>query len=299
MTDTTPRKTGDADAAEAAPPAALQDQAQNRDQPQAPQSLAGRVRRSFLDSAGSIVFGMEDGTVSIFGLVLGVAAAAPGSRVVLLAGATGAVSAAVSMMAGTFLDVETANDQAAARVAEERAGYAANPEKADEDVRHRLVSAGFTDAEAATVTGIMSRHPDTRVKIAAAVDLGAGEATRQNPYVQSAWMFITDLFAAAVPVVPFAIFALGTARIVSLAVTFALLVILGIGRAKVGHRRTLPTIAQTVGIAAAAAVAGLVVGKLISLFSNQPRSDHGQRRWRRGAHSQWRTFGLLNGPLLA
>lgn len=60
MTDTTPRKTGDADAAEAAPPAALQDQAQNRDQAQDSQSLAGRVRRSFLDSAGSIVFGMED-----------------------------------------------------------------------------------------------------------------------------------------------------------------------------------------------------------------------------------------------
>ena len=55
---------------------------------------------------------IEDGTVSIFGLVFGVAAASPDSRAVLLAGATGAISAAVSMMAGTFLDVETANDQA-------------------------------------------------------------------------------------------------------------------------------------------------------------------------------------------
>ncbi len=78
-------------------------------------------------------------------------------------------------------------------------------------------------------------------------------------------MFVTDLFAAAVPVIPFALFALATARIVSLAVTLVLLVILGIGRAMAGHRRILPTIAQTVGIAAAAAVAGLAVGKLISL----------------------------------
>jgi vacuolar iron transporter family protein len=118
--------------------------------------------------------------------------------------------------------------------------------------------------EAATVTGIMGKHPETRLKIAAAVDFGAGEATRQNPYVQSAWMFITDLFAAAVPVVPFAVYSLGTARVVSLAVTSLLLVILGIGRAKLGHRRVLPTIAQTVGIATAAAVAGLLVGKIIS-----------------------------------
>jgi len=155
MTDTTAQTAGNADGAGPAPP----------------QTLARRVRRSFTDSSGSIVFGMEDGTVSIFALVFGVAAA---------------------------------------------------------------------------------------------VDLGAGQATRQNPYVQSAWMFITDLFAAAVPVIPFAIFGLGTARIVSLIVTFALLVVLGVGRARIGRRKVLPTVAQTVGIATAAAVAGLLVGKLIS-----------------------------------
>ena len=49
-------------------------------------TLTGRVCRSFLDSVGSIVFGMEDGTVSIFGLIFGVAASAPDSRAVLLAG---------------------------------------------------------------------------------------------------------------------------------------------------------------------------------------------------------------------
>jgi VIT1/CCC1 family predicted Fe2+/Mn2+ transporter len=236
----------------------------DRDTAAPARTLAGRVRDSFLASAGSIVFGMEDGTVSIFGLVFGVAAAAPDSSAVLLAGATGAISAAVSMMAGTFLDVETANDQAASQIAEDRARYAAYPQKADQDVHRRLISAGFSDAEAATVTDLMAKHPETRLKIAAAVDLGAGEATRQNPYVQSAWMFITDLFAAAVPVVPFAIFGLGTARVVSLTVTFALMVILGVGRARIGRRQVLPTVAQTVGIAAAAAVAGLLVGKLIS-----------------------------------
>ena len=61
--------------------------------------LRARIRRSFDASVGSIVFGMEDGTVSIFGLVFGVAASAPDSNAVLLAGATGAAAAAVSMMA--------------------------------------------------------------------------------------------------------------------------------------------------------------------------------------------------------
>jgi len=207
---------------------------------------------------------MEDGTVSIFGLVFGVAAAAPDSRVVLLAGGTGAISAAVSMMAGTFLDVESTNDQAAARVAEARARYEADPGQEDQTVHHRLVSAGFSDSEAETVTGIIGKHPETRLKIAAAIDLGAGEATRQSPVVQSVWMFFTDLFAAAVPVMPFAFFAPATARVIALSVTLMLLVFLGIGRSVIGHRRALPAVAETIGIAAAAAFAGLAVGKLIS-----------------------------------
>ena len=108
---------------------------------------------------------MEDGTVSIFGLVFGVATAAPDSRTVLLAGETGAISAAVSMMAGTFLDVESTNDQAAARAAEQRSRYEADPDQEDQALRGRLVAAGFSDPEAATVTGIISRHPDTRLKL--------------------------------------------------------------------------------------------------------------------------------------
>jgi hypothetical protein len=43
---------------------------------------------------------MEDGAVSIFGLVFGVAASAPDATTVLLTGATRAAAAAVPMMAG-------------------------------------------------------------------------------------------------------------------------------------------------------------------------------------------------------
>jgi hypothetical protein len=79
-------------------------------------SLWQRIGKSFYDSIGDIVFGMEDGTVSIFGLVFGVASSTSSSSVVLLAGATGAIAAAVSMMAGTFLDVVSTNDQAKAQL---------------------------------------------------------------------------------------------------------------------------------------------------------------------------------------
>ena len=91
MTDTTSQESGDWHVAGPGPATTGQSQAPQ----EAPATLAGRIRRSFLASVGSIVFGMEDGTVSIFGLVFGVAASAPDSRAVLLAGGTGAVAAAL------------------------------------------------------------------------------------------------------------------------------------------------------------------------------------------------------------
>src|SRR5215469_1628147 len=71
-----------------------------------------RLRSSFANSVGTIVFGMEDGTVSIFGLIFGVAATTDNTKTVLIAGASGAVAAAVSMMAGAYLDIETTRDKA-------------------------------------------------------------------------------------------------------------------------------------------------------------------------------------------
>jgi hypothetical protein len=70
-------------------------------------SFFSRVK-SFRDSSGEIVFGMSDGTVSIFGLVAGMVAGAQSGNVVLLVGATAAVAAPVSMMAGVFLDLYAA-----------------------------------------------------------------------------------------------------------------------------------------------------------------------------------------------
>jgi len=228
------------------------------------ETVITRLRRSFDDSFGSIVFGMEDGTVSIFGLVFGVAASAPDAHTVLLAGATGAAAAAVSMMAGTYLDVESANDKAEADLADERERLADDPDAHNAAVKRRLLAAGFGASDADTVIEIANNYPETALEVSAAVDLGIGDATRRRPLVQAAWMFSTDLFAASVPVIPFAFFALGTARLVSVIVTLVLLLGLGIGRAAVGKQRVLPTVIETIGIAAAAAVAGVAIGKLVS-----------------------------------
>ena len=227
-------------------------------------SFLEAVGKSFSDSIGDIVFGMEDGTVSIFGLVFGVASSATSSSAVLLAGATGAIAAAVSMMAGTFLDVESTNDQAKAKLAHEQMEIETNLEEEKQEVRDRLRTAGFNDPDATAIVDALARHPKTFLQVEATSELQLGSTEQKNPFVQSAWMVLSDLFAASVPVIPFVFLPLASARLVSLLITSLLLLLLGVGRGLVGHRNVVLTALETLGIATAAALAGFLIGKLVT-----------------------------------
>jgi VIT1/CCC1 family predicted Fe2+/Mn2+ transporter len=225
--------------------------------------LAQSIWQSFHDSIGDIVFGMEDGTVSIFGLVFGVAVSAHDSKTVLLAGATGAVSAAVSMMAGTYLDAESARDQARARLAQEQGEIARKPQEEADEERKQLRTMGFSEPDVTTIVSILQRNPRAQLQFEAAFELQLGRTDQQNPAVQAAWMFLADLFAAFTPVLPFVFLPLVQARILAVVVTVLLLTLLGIGRGLVARKNLVITALETLGIAAAAAGAGVLVGQLI------------------------------------
>jgi len=217
-------------------------------------SLASRIAVSFKASFGDIVFGMEDGTVSIFGLVFGVAASTNDTRTVLVAGLTGAIAAAVSMMAGAYLDAETARDQA-----RQHADAVRTDLVADDAMRKVLVANGVAVEAVDELNALGKRYPQLPRALHLAYDAGDA-ASEASPIARASWMFVADIFAALVPVVPFALLPMNEARFVSLAATAAVLVVLGIGRAKIGKRRVLSTTLQTLGIAAAAGAAGVMVG---------------------------------------
>ena len=215
-----------------------------------------RLRSSFRGSVGTIVFGMEDGTVSIFGLIFGVAATTSDPKTVLIAGASGAAAAAVSMMAGAYLNVETTRDQASAARSSFDAAAVSTASLAS-----RLARAGLTSAQSDALAAAVQNDPDAASGLMRALQ-GAPQQLF-NPMEQALWMLLADFLAAAVPILPFVFMPVLHARFVSGAVTLALLVGLGIGRAQIAKRDTLRTVLETVAIGIAAALAGVALGVLV------------------------------------
>jgi predicted membrane protein (TIGR00267 family) len=222
-----------------------------------------RLRRSLAAAIGDVAFGMEDGAVSIAGLVFGVAASTNDRSIVLLAGAAGAVAGAVSMMAGTYLDVQSERHRAAALVEAARGRIALDPDAHGARVARRLLATGFSDEEVALIARAFARNPEALLDQVIASEIGLVREPTVSAWTHALWMFVADLLAASVPVVPFMLFDIGTARIVSLLVTGALMALLGVARGLIGHVSIWWTAVQTMAIAGAAALAGVVIGRLV------------------------------------
>ncbi len=214
-------------------------------------STSRRLQRSIIDSAGTIVFGMEDGTVSIFGLIFGVAATTTSTKTVLIAGASGAAAAAVSMMAGAYLDAETTRDQTGATTS--AAGAVS--------LSQRLASAGLTSQQSSALANAVQNDRTAADSLLLALN-GVTKAP-PNPSEQALWMLVADFFAAAVPILPFVLLPIDHARVVSGIVTVALLIALGVGRAQLGGRSLVRTVVETVSMGVGAAIAGVAIGMMI------------------------------------
>ena len=227
--------------------------------------LGCRIKKSIHDCSGEIVFGMSDGVVSIFGLVAGMVAASSSGNVILLAGATAAIAATVSMMAGVFLDIESERDEARVEARERAVEISQDPEGAINKLISDLQGTGLSGTSLEAIREDMKANPLSIQKFEDAV---AGEeetaAQKTSPVIHACWMGIADFIAAMTPVVPFIFLPLEQAKIVFIFGTFILLALLGIGRAKIGERPMLRTVLETVAIAATAAIAGALVGLLVS-----------------------------------
>ena len=228
-------------------------------------SFIGRIKESFRDSFGEIVFGMSDGTVSIFGLVAGMVAGAQSGDIIVLAGATAAIAATVSMMAGVFLDIESERDEARVEAEERCEAIRCNPEAAIGKLMADLQATGLSENCLEAIRADFQKNPLAIQKFEDAVATEEEAiSSKASVYVHAAWMGIADFIAAMTPVIPFAFLPLEQAKIACIAGTAILLFLLGIGRARVGKRPVFRTVIETMAIATAAGIAGVLFGLLLT-----------------------------------
>ena len=191
------------------------------------------------------VLGANDGIVSVSSLVVGVAAADPSPRAVLIAGVAGLAAGAMSMAAGEYVSVSSQSDTERADIEREKTALAEMPEDEFKELVAIYEERGLSTETAEAVARELSAKDalDAHVRD----ELGLSEVHAANPLQAALASGATFSVAAAVPVLA-AYLAPASAIIPAvLAVTVVALIVLGVLGAKAGAAPILPAVVRVVG----------------------------------------------------
>ena len=223
----------------------------------------GRIER--LGSIREVVFGAQDGLVSTFAVVAGLAAAGVGNLVVLLGGAVSAMAGVLSMSIGTFLASRAQRQLYETELARERREIRDHPGEEIAELIAALHARGMARPDAAEVARRIGRHPDILLSTLAIFELGLAPQRLGTPVRDALVMAVAFGVASAVPLVPFLFGPALPALALSAVLTFAALFLVGVLKARVAGVSALRSGLEVAVLAAASGLLSFGLGRLASV----------------------------------
>lgn len=211
------------------------------------------------------VLGANDGLVSNFSLVMGVAGATSGGEPVLIAGTAGLLAGSLSMALGEWLSVQSSREMYAQQIAIESQRLKASPESGEAKLREIYENKGFAVDDARRLAQrILSGDPRVALDTIAREELGIDPTDLGG----SAWTaaitsFVLFSVGAIVPLVPFLIGSGAPAILLSAALSAVAIFLLGAAITVMTGRHPILAGLRQLGFGLAAAAVTFGVGMLL------------------------------------
>jgi VIT1/CCC1 family predicted Fe2+/Mn2+ transporter len=223
---------------------------------------AERIGR--LSAIREVVFGAQDGLVSTFAVVAGLAAAGMTPMVVLLGGLVSAMAGVLSMSIGTFLAARAQRQLYEAELELERREIREHPAEEVAEVIAALMGRGMARADAVEVARRLARHPELLLTAAAMFELALAPQRLGTPIRDAFVMAGAFGGASLVPLLPFAAGHVLPALALSGASTLLALFGVGIVKARVAGVSPLRSGLEVAALAAASGLLSFGLGRLAS-----------------------------------
>lgn len=210
------------------------------------------------------VLGANDGLLSNFSLLMGVAGAGLERSAVLVTGLAGLLAGAGSMALGEWISVQSSREYHEHELANERREIELAPDFEREELEVLYRGRGHDAAEAAALAGRALADPKRALETMAREELGIDpQELGGSPWVAAVSSFLLFCVGAIVPVIPYLVLSGGAATVGSVALSAFGLFAIGAAITLVTGRPALVSGARqlVVGVAAAAVTYG--VGTLL------------------------------------
>lgn len=227
--------------------------------------LEGWHRTIYGGSLRAAVFGANDGLLSNFSLVMGIAGANAEPRFVLLAGIAGLLAGASSMAAGEYVSVQSQRELYEQQIAIEREELETSPEEEREELSLIYQAKGVPTDQAEDLADRILSNPESAIDTLAREELGLDPSALGSPWLAAASSFIAFACGAVIPVIPYLLTTGTTAFITSAAACGGSLFIVGGLISLFTGRNFFFSGFRMLGIGALAAGITYVVGKLLGV----------------------------------
>ncbi|HRI32397.1 MAG TPA: VIT1/CCC1 transporter family protein [Saprospiraceae bacterium] len=150
------------------------------------------------------VLGGNDGLVSNFSLVMGIAGATGGQKEVLLTGIAGLLAGALSMALGEWISVQSSKELYENQMQLEMEELETNPEGEEKELALIYFSKGIPEDQAKRMAHEIMSDKDRAHEVLIREELGINKEDLQGSAMEAAVSsFILFAFGAIIPVVPF------------------------------------------------------------------------------------------------
>lgn len=194
------------------------------------EAIIGVERWHYTSRGGSLraaVFGINDGLVSNFSLVMGFAGAEAKPEYVLLAGVAGLLAGSFSMAAGEYVSMRAQRELFEQQIAMEQQELEMSPKEEEEELSLIYQAKGIPEKEAALLARRIVENPKTAIDTLAREELGLDPSQLGSPWSAAASSFVAFVAGALVPVLPYLFVAGQVAWIAS--ALFSCLALFGVG----------------------------------------------------------------------
>jgi VIT1/CCC1 family predicted Fe2+/Mn2+ transporter/rubrerythrin len=210
-----------------------------------------------------VIFGANDGLVSILALVAGVYGAITESHPILIAGIAGAVAGAISMGAGSYLSAKSEKE-----VTEKESDRKGIKRKgAPEEEKERLVrfyqARGFKRRDAEAVADRVAQQVESSESYTIGEEIGLTSEESWPPIKAAFLTGISFAVVSLIPILPFAFMRVTPAVITAVVASIACLFAVGASKATFTRKSWFRSGAEMMVIGALAAVATYAIGLAI------------------------------------
>ncbi len=238
-------------------------------QPDSPHPEPGGFLRGEGGTLRAAVLGVNDGLVSNFSLVMGVAGGTGDTQFIILAGVAGLLAGAFSMAAGEYISMRSQRDVYEHLIATERAEIEHWPEDEEKELSYIYQRKGLTPQEADLVAARLMQNKDVALETKAREELGLDPKDLGAPWGAALSSMLAFVAGAIFPLVPFLVGAEGTAAVIaSAALSGGALIAVGLGLAWISGVSGYWAAGRMLLFGGAAASVTYGVGRLIGVSVN-------------------------------